>query len=53
MEDTSERILVFFWLGQYSNTIGGVIELEQENVRKQVFLSVSLIILVSKQGAND
>jgi hypothetical protein len=44
MEDTSERILVFFWLGQYSNTIGGVIELEQVNVRKQVFPTVCLIV---------
>ncbi|MES9970406.1 MAG: hypothetical protein ABW092_10270 [Candidatus Thiodiazotropha sp.] len=34
MEDTRERILVFFWLGQYINQNPGVVELEQENVRK-------------------
>jgi hypothetical protein len=45
MEDTCERIFVFFCLGQYNNPIVGVIELEQLNVRKQLFLTACLIVL--------
>jgi hypothetical protein len=34
VEDTGNRILVFFWLGQYNNPQAKVIELEQENGKK-------------------
>jgi hypothetical protein len=51
LEDASERILVFVRLGQYSNPKAKDIELEQENVRKQLLPTVCLIIYGSKQGA--
>jgi hypothetical protein len=50
VEDTGKRIFVFFRLSQYNNPEVKVIELEQENVRKQLFPTVCYIIYGSKQG---